>query len=492
MTKTNPLKAFFGLMLVFLFSSCEDDEPKVNALPATQFIQDKLTFSENETTSEIILVLNEAPTQDGTITISVTAPNLTGFITTPAIVDGKIQLPVTARKGDVTFSFTPIDNALLNGNQIIDFTIESVSEGLTVGNQKNLSVTIVDNESPALVSFHEELSSTHENSGSPTAVTIALSHASPGAGSIEISVNSDNAIYGTHYITEPAAVNGRVIVAVEPGVNSVSFKVIPINDPLYNGDRSIQYTIAQTEGSVIRGQAIKNTLKITDDELHGKSKGYTIGGGGWGYKREIQYDEEGKISKILFEQTSPGYQLNGFYEYEYDASGKLVKMKETDLTETFYSWEGGRVVKEESFRDGVLKKYVLYGYDATGNVGEASYHYRQSDGELKLSLLIVYLYHEDGNIYKQLNYSPVQGSDDYNLLSTKTFETYSTKENPFTMVDILPTVKTQPNLPLSYRLEEGGHDILFQFTYQFNAAGQPTKRTATSSVGTESVLYEYY
>jgi hypothetical protein len=60
------------------------------------------------------------------------------------------------------------------------------------------------------------------------------------------------------------------------------------------------------------------------------------------------------------------------------------------------------------------------------------------------------------------------------------------------MVEILPNQHTQPNLPISYRLEEGGFDILFQFTYQFNAAGKPTKRTATASTGTEVAYYEYY
>lgn len=105
---------------------------------------------------------------------------------------------------------------------------------------------------------------------------------------------------------------------------------------------------------------------------------------------------------------------------------------------------------------------------------------------------MVYLHRQDGNIYKQLTYSPMEGSEEYNLLSTKTFEDYSNKANPFSMVEILPNQNTQPNLPLSYRVEENGFDIIYQFRYEFDATGKPTKRIATSSIGTEVVTYEYY
>jgi hypothetical protein len=48
------------------------------------------------------------------------------------------------------------------------------------------------------------------------------------------------------------------------------------------------------------------------------------------------------------------------------------------------------------------------------------------------------------------------------------------------MVDILPDQKSQNNLPASYRIEENGHDITYQFTYEFDNAGKPLSRTATS------------
>lgn len=492
MAKHILLKSLFSLTALLAFTSCEDDEPEVATQTTTQFIQDELTFSEHETSSEISILLNQTAAQEGTITISVSSDNLNGFTTDPAIVDGQIQLLIMQGQGDATFSFSPVDNTALNENTTINFTIASVSEGLVIGEKKALSVLIVDNESPALVSFQGEPGSTLENAGSKTAISVAFSHPSPGAGSIEVSLTSDKAQYGIHYVTEPEAVNGKVVLPVEPGIDNVAFNVLPLDDELFNGNRNIQYTISQTAGAVNAGQTITNTLKITDDELHGVGKGYSTGGGGWGYKKEFEYNEQGKISKILWEQSAPGNSLSGSSTYEYDANGNVIKMTESNATVTTYTWENGRIVKEESVRDGEIKKYILYGYDDAGNVGESAIYYRQPNGELKFSMLIVFLYYLDGNLYKQMNYSPIEGSEDYNLLSTKTWESYSTKENQFTMVELLPNHTTQPNLPLSYRLEEGGHNILFQFTYEFNADGQPTKRTATSSTGSEVSTYEYY
>ena len=90
-------------------------------------------------------------------------------------------------------------------------------------------------------------------------------------------------------------------------------------------------------------------------------------------------------------------------------------------------------------------------------------------------------------VFQEIRESKALAYSSYSVMATP-----GKKENPFSMVEILPNQHTQPNLPISYRLEEGGHDFLFQFTYQFNAAGKPTKRTATSSIGSETTNYQYY
>ncbi len=60
------------------------------------------------------------------------------------------------------------------------------------------------------------------------------------------------------------------------------------------------------------------------------------------------------------------------------------------------------------------------------------------------------------------------------------------------MVEVLPDQKAQNKLPSSYRVEENGHDITYQLTYQLSSEGKPLSRTATSPSGSETAQYEYY
>jgi len=245
-------------------------------------------------------------------------------------------------------------------------------------------------------------------------------------------------------------------------------------------------------GYLQKGDVVSHRMVLKDDELVGKAKGYSIAApGGWTVKRTYEYDEQGRIVKILWEQNTPGH-LGGEYNYVYNNAGQVIEMTETPYVKTLYLWENGRIIKSEKYRDGILRSYFTYAYDAAGNVGEMAAFYRQENGEFKMGSLFVYLYFADGNIYKQLSYSPIENSDEYALNSTRTYDNYLTKDNPFTMVDILPTVDTQANLPGTYREESGGLDLRYQFTYEFDDNGKPTKRTASSGSTHEVAVYEYY
>ena len=87
-------------------------------------------------------------------------------------------------------------------------------------------------------------------------------------------------------------------------------------------------------------------------------------------------------------------------------------------------------------------------------------------------------------------YNPIEGSDDYNLISTATYENYMEAENPFPL-EILSTVNSQPKLPRTYRLETNGSNILYNFTYEFDASGRALKRTTSSNTGFETTTYTY-
>src|SRR5690606_13051192 len=113
------------------------------------------------------------------------------------------------------------------------------------------------------------------------------------------------------------------------------------------------------------------------------------------------------------------------------------------------------------------KKYTLYEYDDYGNVSVAAVHHLQPTGEFKLTLISVFFYFLDGNLYKHLKYVPVAGQEEPVLVSTHTYDGYLDVFNPFQMVEILPTVRVQSKLPTYFRVEENGADLEYHLSYTF-------------------------
>lgn len=87
---------------------------------------------------------------------------------------------------------------------------------------------------------------------------------------------------------------------------------------------------------------------------------------------------------------------------------------------------------------------------------------------------------------------PQSDPEEHLLISTQTYEGYFNAKNPFPMVDILPTVKSQHQLHTSYRVEENGGDIYYSLMYEYRADGLAGKRIASSSGGSETAVYHYY
>jgi hypothetical protein len=486
-------KWLIGILVSLVVMSCSDEEvTQITPAPVeARFMQAELTVSENEGPLELTISLAKPAIREGILVVNVIGDDLEKFTTSPAVQDGQIKLSVSAGQNVVKFTLTPVNDEQESPDLNIEFTIHAASDGFVIGSQRVLKISLNDDEVPAQVGFMLNQGSARENSSAASEVIIVFSHAVTGAGSIEIAMTSHDATYGTHFVTVPEAANGKIILPVEDGEDHVQFKVIPLNDLKYNGNRNINYVISDVEGSMIKGDQVTHQLTITDDELEGKYKGYTVVAGNWSYKRIYEYNEDGTVSKINWEQNTP-YYSGGTYSFHYNEEGRVVKRVESAVDETVYTWQEGKIVKSEKFNNGELKQFTLYGYDDAGNVGESAVHDRQPNGEYKLSLLFVYLYRTDGNIYKQLTHVPIEGPEEYSLISTRTFDQYLDSASPFSMLEILPNINSQPNLPGSYQVEENGHNILYQFTYVFDENGNPTRRTATSSAGSEVASYEYY
>jgi hypothetical protein len=475
----------------FFVVSCDDEAETVVKPGLAQFEKSEVSFFENSERATIVISFNKQASDHGEVRVQVSSSNVDKFQFVPEQHEGIIHLPFIKGQSQVSFEIFSVNNDVLDGDKTLDFTILSVSPGYDIGTNKTLVTKCIDDESPVRADFVAHEGTMRENNDSGGPVTITFSHETKGPGVLRLSIQSSNAIYGTHFITNPPAVEGIITIPVQEKKGWVSFIVTPVNDELYDAGRSVKYTIVEAEGGVEKGGILEHDLKIIDDELEGTGKGYEIFAGSWRYKKRYEYNEDGSISKVYWDQHTPGH-LGGVYNYVYSAGGQLDKIIRSTGREEIFIREGDRIVKSEEYSNNVLTRYTLFGYDDAENVAEAAVHYRQPDGTLKLATMIVYLYHTDHNIFKVLTYDAVEGSEDPVLIGTKTFENYLDVENPFPMVEILPGHSTQNKLPISYRVEENGHDITYQFNYQISEEGKPLSRTATSPSASEIAYYEYY
>jgi hypothetical protein len=495
--KENPMKTIFRLVylaaLFFVgvaFQSCEEaDELSSPGAPVTvKFPTVNLGLSELAGATEITIPLSRPAATNGTITINAYWENENDFTSQPAVEDGKIILPVTAGQSQVKFVLTPADNSLYTGNRNLHFTIASVTDGFIIGTEKSLHVTIYENDQPNLVNFVATEVSVQEQYAEGMMVAIGFSLQAVDAGEVELELLNATGLYGTHFTTEPEAINGKITLPVTAGTSFLPVKFIPVDNVTLNGHKEFSVRIVGATGAVVKGDRLNLNITLVDDELAGKPKGYETGAGQWKVKRTYEYNESGQIARIHVEQNS----LNWTETYHYDENNLLKKITQWASDETIFKRDDqNRITRSEEFREGVMKKYSIYSYDQVGNIGEMAIFHRQPTGEFVMSSLFVYLYYSNSNsVYKRLTYYPL-GDDEYELITEETYEYFSQilPWNPFPMVNILPEVNAQPLFPSRYTLERDGNEYVYDLHYEFNAAGYPISRRTGSG---ETTYYQYY
>ena len=491
------VRAFSILLAAFVMISCEHDD-EFNAIRnkvTVQFAAPEQSFNEDAGTRFIKINFNRPVLWPGELTIQLDGADNTKFTTEPVAVNNIIRLFVNKNDSEAIIALTPVDNSTAGANTVIKFTVKAVSEVFVSGERKNFTATILDDESAAQPGSKANFITTDislgENDAEGISIPIQISEPTSSAGLIQIEYASAKATYGVDFTTEPAINNsGLIPLVVTAGSSVTGFKVYPIRNNVITGELDIQFTIVATEGSIQKGSNLIQDLRLNDFELAARPKGYEVNGASWGLKKTLEYNAQGKVSKIHWDTYTPHHR-NGTDTYHYEG-GLLVSISKSAVENIIYSYAEGKIIKSERVVNGVVKKYTLFDYDDMGNVSGSEEHVLQPEGHFELEFVTVYLYFQDGNLFKRLRYLPATRPDDYTLISTATYDGYLNVENPFPMVEILPTVIAQKNLPSSYRLEENGADLFYTLSYEFLEDGRPAKRTVSGGGVNELALYHYY
>lgn len=478
-----------SLGVALLLFACDNDAELALRPAIASFTQETVSYSEDDGPKEIEIEFSKSVQEAGSLTVAVASESIEAFSFSPAPHQGVIELPVSKGATRVAFTVSAIDNDIIDGMKELGLTLHSASRGIQVGARNKLQTTWLDNESPSRVAFALDESSLSESATNGSIVTLTLSHAAPGDGEVVVSFLSGSARYGADFTTEPAAEGNAVVIPVIKGQTQVSMVVNPLNDALYNANRTLYFKIETVNPVLEKGTKISHALTIKDDELAGRPKSYVTGAGaGWTSRREIHYALDGRIEKVSWTQALPGA-TSGEYLYFYNDAGLIDKVITSPVSYIKYIRENGIIVKSEEYDNDELDKYTLFGYDAMGNIGEAAIYDRQSDGSFVFSLDFVYLYHHDGNLYKKMVYHP-QPDGEFYLLSTDTYAGYAEGLNPFP-IEIIHGQPIQTRLPHSFIHTTDDKTYEYSFSYEFQD-GLPSRRTISGHGTNESTTYEYY
>jgi hypothetical protein len=134
------------LACIFFVSSCKKDDPK---LPddVVNFSSDQLGMGSNEDTLAITLTLSRAIETPTAVILTLQTSGVeygTDFTTNPALVTSTLTVPIASNSTSTSFSIKKVQGALFDGDESVTFTIQSVSNGLVLGEKAAITISFAE------------------------------------------------------------------------------------------------------------------------------------------------------------------------------------------------------------------------------------------------------------------------------------------------------------------------------------------------------------
>ena len=209
-----------------------------------------------------------ALTADRAVTVSVGDPGDAAIEGTDyaAVPDLTLTIPAGETTGTATFTLTPTDDALAEGDETL--TVSGAATGLTA---TGVTMTITDDDTASTgITLNVDPSSVAEDAGETTVTVTAALDASPFPGPTVVTVSvgdpGDGATEGTDYATVPDL---TLTIPAGETTGTATFTLAPTDDGLAEGDETLTVSGAAT-GLTVTGVMVT----ITDDDT--ASTGITL------------------------------------------------------------------------------------------------------------------------------------------------------------------------------------------------------------------------
>ena len=247
--------------------SCKDDDQNLNEIGEVSFSSTELIEVENATIPlGVNIAIDNYNHSGGTIEVLITGANYGVDYETSEGSDTFI-IEVSPQALVTTFTISPLDNDVLEGNKNLIITLTNTSGALELGEAATLSFTILDNDDPsvALVSFENTALQVEENNANSTVVQIPFDQATTNGGTITV-LSSGDAIFGTDFTINGES-SANFTLNVPEGATSASFEIQPIDNTVFEADKMAIFTIDEVTGGLLIGVNQQTTATIVNDDL---------------------------------------------------------------------------------------------------------------------------------------------------------------------------------------------------------------------------------
>ena len=270
------LPSLIALILALGFTGCTkepgDDTPDPSSINFL-VLSDSIYHTDDSLVVE--LKLHRQADIDGHVSVRLSGDAVPGqdFTTNPLAVNGIITLEIL--KGTQSAQFIISRSGPYLTEKTINLSIENPTDGFMLGNQVSSSVKLlkhyVDSINFSDVFIHI---SEFESNGYEIEMNLSGSNTQTEQVTVEI-INPEGSVYGTHYNTDPAAVQNGLVMDVVPGMTKVSFKIIPVNDNIIRGTYEVLFRISATTGRLQKGTFNELVVRVEEDD-HSEAVIHTI------------------------------------------------------------------------------------------------------------------------------------------------------------------------------------------------------------------------
>jgi hypothetical protein len=217
------------------------------------------------------------------------------------------------------------------------------------------------------------------------------------------------------------------------------------------------------------------------------------------YKRELIYNQEGQITKVVSESQMPDNEkISTVQEFNYSVENKIATLLIDNERLFQYTYEEGRIVKTEETVKGIPSYRYIFTYRTDGMIKEM-HTYKYEGSGAKLMGKINYAFDPDGNISSVKEFSFQDPGYSLEMIyEYDRYDNFTSADSHFDFHTLNTGLQLHKNNPgrMVSKNKNGVAFSIEDYVYDYNVNGYPVKRESTITLlhigSTGSYITHYF